>query len=85
MSEPFARSPAHSLANHELPQVRLREASQLLQRVVLRHRQAGDVWRQLGERDADGGGVALLEAQNDPQNVRHTLRHLCKEEAGLGW
>lgn len=76
---------ALSLADDELSQVRLREASQLLQRVILRHRQARDVRRQLCERDAERVGrcVALLQAQHHTQDVRHTLRHLCREEAGL--
>lgn len=75
-----------SLADDELEQVRLREASQLLQRVVLRHWQAGDVRRQLGERDAEGVGrcVALLQAQHHAQDVGHTLRHFCKEGGGPG-
>lgn len=68
-----------SLAYDELPQVRLRESSQLLQRVVLWHWQAGNVRRQLGERDAEGVGrrVALLQAQHHTQDVGHTLRHFC--------
>lgn len=71
-----------SLADNELPQVRLREASQLLQCVVLWHGQAGDVWGKLGKRDAGGvgGGVALLKAQHHSQDVCHTLRHFYKEE-----
>lgn len=68
-----------SLTDDELLQVRLREASQLVQRVILRHRQAGDVWRQLGYWDAAGSHLALLQAQHRPQDVRHTLRHFCKE------
>lgn len=68
-----------SLTDDELLQVRLREASQLIQRVILRHRQAGDVWRQLGDWDAAGSHVALLQAQHCPQDVGHTLRHFCKE------
>lgn len=66
-----------SLADDELSQIRLREASQLLQHVVLRHRQAGDVRRQLDERDAEGvrGCVTLLQAQHHPQDVGHALRH----------
>lgn len=69
------------MADDELSQVRLREASQLLQRVVLGHRQARDVRRQLREGDAEGVGrrVALLQAQHHAQDVRHTLRHLCTE------
>lgn len=79
--------PRHSLADDKLSQVRLREASQLLQCVVLWHRQAGDVWRQLGERNAEGVGrhVALLQAQHHTQDVGHTLRHFCvEEEEGQG-
>lgn len=73
---------ALSLADDELSQVRLCEGSQLLQRVVLRHRQAGDVRRHLDEWDAEGVGrcVALLQAQHHPQDVGHTLRHFCAEE-----
>ena len=64
------------MADDELSQVRLREASQLLQRVVLRHWQAGDVRRQLGERDAEGVGccVALLQAQHHTRAVGPRLR-----------
>lgn len=35
--------PVLSLADDELSQIRLRQASQLLQRIVLWHQQAGDV------------------------------------------
>lgn len=68
-----------SLTDDELLQVRLREASQLIQRVILGHRQAGDVRRQLGYRDAAGSHVALLQAQHCPQDVCHALGHFCKE------
>lgn len=74
--------PVLSLADDELSQIRLREAPQLLQRVVLWHQQAGDVQRQLGERDAGRGRIALLQAQHHTQDVGHTLRHLCREGQG---
>ncbi len=75
-----------SLADYQLSQVRLREAPQLLQRVVLRHRQTGDVGRQLGDWDAEGvrRSIALLQAQHHTQDVGHTLRHFCKEGGGAG-
>lgn len=81
----FSSRSALSLADDELSQVRLREASQLLQRVVLGHRQAADVRRQLGERDAEGvGRIALLQAQHRTQDVRHALRHFCRKGGDQG-
>lgn len=68
--------PLALLADDQLSQVRLREAAQLVQCVVLWHGQAGDVRRQVGERDVDGGSVALLQTQHRTQDVRHALCHL---------
>ncbi|TNN29004.1 hypothetical protein EYF80_060848 [Liparis tanakae] len=67
---------ALSLADDELAQVGLREAAQLLQRVVLGHRQAADVRRQAGERHGERVGGAELQPQHHAQDVGHALRHL---------
>lgn len=74
---PLGRGSERSLADDELPQVGLCESSQLLQCVVLGHRQAADVWRQLSQRDAEGvgGAVTLLQTEDHAQDVRHALGH----------
>lgn len=71
----------------QLPKVRLGEAAELLQGIVLGHRQPSDVGSEQAKRDAlqVGRGVrdglwGMLQAEDHPQQVSDALGHIWKEE-----
>lgn len=71
----------------QLPEVRLGEVAELLQGIVLRHRQPADVWSEQAKRDAlqvrrgVGDGLwGVLQAEDHPQQVSDALGHIWKEQ-----
>lgn len=75
----------------QLPQVGLGEATELLQGIVLWHRQPSDVGSEQAKRDAwhVGRGVGdglwgVLQAEDHPQQVSDALGHVWRESGKGG-